>query len=217
MSHILEADSIIFEYGQKRVLADVYLRCITGETLGILGRNGSGKSTLLRIIFGDLQTYNKSVRIDGRVIHKTYKEKNLISYLPQFNFLPKSNSIKRIFHHFQLDFSDFLKYFNQFDRYYKSGVNKLSGGEIRILELYLILTSQSMFCMLDEPFTHIMPAHVEIVKSLIQREKQNKGIMLVDHYYNDILDVSDKIILLHNGTTIPVKGKSDLKRLGYIY
>ncbi|QGY43405.1 ATP-binding cassette domain-containing protein [Maribellus comscasis] len=217
MNHILEADSIIFEYGQRRVLADVYLQCKTGETLGILGRNGSGKSTLLRIIFGDLQTYNKSVRIDGRTIHEAYKGNGLISYLPQFNFLPKSIPIKRIFNHFQLDFSDFLKYFNQFDRYYKSGVNKLSGGEIRILELYLILTIQSMFCMLDEPFTHIMPAHVEIVKSLIQREKQNKGIILVDHYYNDILDVSDKIILLHNAATIPVKGKLDLKQLGYIY
>jgi ABC-type multidrug transport system ATPase subunit len=86
MNHILEVDSVILNFGDKRVLSDVYLKCCTGEVVGILGRNGSGKTTLLRIIFGELETTNKSIRINGQVISEPYKSDGLLKFLPQFNF-----------------------------------------------------------------------------------------------------------------------------------
>lgn len=52
MNHILEVDSVILEFGNKRVLQDVYLKCETNHITGLLGRNGSGKSCLMNIMDG---------------------------------------------------------------------------------------------------------------------------------------------------------------------
>ena len=44
MKNILEVDSIQKYVNKNFSLSDIYLRCETGEILGVFGRNGSGKS-----------------------------------------------------------------------------------------------------------------------------------------------------------------------------
>lgn len=47
-------------------------------------------------------------------------------------------------------------------------------------------------------------------------EKQNKGILITDHLYRDILDISDKLYVLSDGRTRPAKGTEDLESFGCI-
>ena len=216
MKHSLEVDSIILEFDTKRVLQDVFLKTETGRTTGILGRNGAGKSCLMNIIYGELQTTNKSIRLDGKAIFDAYKNPESLRYLPQFNFIPKYLKTKRIFKDFNLDFSKFIKYFPEFEKYYNSKVKSLSGGEIRILEIYSILASTTKFCMLDEPFSQVMPVHVDTIKEIISEEKKNKGIIITDHLYEHIIDICDDIYVILNGKTYLTKDTNDLIKLGYI-
>lgn len=216
MNNILEIDSVILNFGDKRVLSNVYLKCCTGEVIGILGRNGSGKTTLLRIIFGELETTNNSIRINGKVINEPYKSGDLIKFLPQFNFLLSSISVKKLFQSFKIDFNDFVTFFPGFEKYYKQRVTELSGGERRIVEIYSILAGKSLFCLLDEPFTHIMPVHVETIINLIKREKQEKGIILIDHLYENVIDICNRIYIIENGKTNEVLSDADFKRFGYL-
>ncbi len=216
MVHILEVDSIILEFGATRVLQDIYLKNETGKITGILGRNGSGKSCLMKIIYGELKTHDKSIRIDGQAMLNGFRDYFLIRYLPQFHFIPKHLKINRIFNDFELDFSQFITYFPEFEKYYKVNLNKLSGGEHRIVEVYSILASKTKFCMLDEPFTHIMPVHVETLKRILISEKRNKGILITDHLYEHITDISDSLYVIANGKTYLTRDLNDLKTLGYI-
>ena len=64
----LEIDSILKSFGERTILADVYLECCRGDIIALFGRNGTGKSTLLNIIFGTLKADRKFIRIDGKVI-----------------------------------------------------------------------------------------------------------------------------------------------------
>lgn len=216
MNHILEVDSVILNFGDKRVLSNVYLKCSTAEVVGILGRNGSGKTTLLRIIFGELESINKSVRINGEVISEPYKSDGLIKFLPQFNFLLPTISVKQLFKSFKIDFNDFVTLFPGFEKYYKGRVTEMSGGERRIVETYSILAGKSLFCLLDEPFTHIMPIHVETVKQLIEREKPKKGILVIDHQYENVIEICNRIYIIENGKTNQVLSDTDFQRYGYI-
>ena len=216
MKHNLEVDSIILEFDTKRVLQDVFLKNETGKITGILGRNGTGKTCLMNIIYGELQTTNKSIRLDGTVISDAYRNPALIRYLPQFNFIPKNLKTKRIFKDFNLDFSKFIKYFPEFEKYHNSKVKTLSGGEFRILEIYSILASTTKFCMLDEPFSQVMPVHVDTIKKVISEEKKNKGIIITDHLYEHIIDICDDIYVILNGKTYLTKDRNDLIKLGYI-
>jgi len=216
MKHSLEVDSIILEFGAKRVLQDVYLKSESGKTTGILGRNGAGKSCLMQIIYGELKTNNKSIRLNGKAVLDASRNPEDIRYLPQFNFIPIGVKISRIFKDFELNFSDFTAYFPEFEKYYNDKLKNLSGGEIRIIEIYAILASQTKFVMLDEPFSQVMPKHVNPIKSLINNEKNNKGIIITDHLYEHIIDICDDIYVIANGKTYLTKDRSDLIQLGYI-
>ncbi|NLC49488.1 MAG: ATP-binding cassette domain-containing protein [Bacteroidales bacterium] len=216
MKHYLEVDSVILAFGERRILQDVFLKNETGQITGILGRNGSGKTCLLNIIYGELKTADKSVRIDDTTIFEGYKDPQILRYLPQFNFIPKNLRIKRICKEFSLDFAQFTAYFPSFEKYYNSPLKNLSGGECRIVEIYTILASKTKFCLLDEPFSQIMPVHIQTIKSIINKEKQNKGIIITDHLYNHVLDICDNIYLIADGKTHLTKSKDDLVRLGYI-
>ena len=216
MNNTLEVDSVILNFGEKRVLSNVYLHCSTGEVIGILGRNGSGKTTLLRVIFGELETPDKSIRINGKAIQVPYKLSGLIKFLPQFNFMIQTISVKQVFKRFKIDFNDFVQFFPGFEKYYKQRLSELSGGERRIVEIYTILASKSLFCLLDEPFTHIMPVHIETVKQLIEREKLKKGVILIDHLYQNVIDICNRIYIIENGKTNKVLSDADFYRFGYL-
>lgn len=200
MSNTLEVDSVVVQFRNHRVLSDVFLKCQTGEVVGLLGLNGSGKSTLLKVMIGEVGTNNKSIRING-VSSYDYLKNGKIRFLPQHNFIPKSLSVKKAFSFFESDFDDFTKFFPELSHIYNAKLVNLSGGERRLVEIYLVLTSPSLFCLLDEPFSHIMPVHIEKIKELIVREKTNKGLVIVDHLYNYILDESDRLYLILSGKT----------------
>jgi ABC-type lipopolysaccharide export system ATPase subunit len=212
--HILEADSIQFGFEGRRLLSDIYLRCETGKITGLLGRNGQGKSCLMKIIFGILKC-EKSVRIDSLSRHKANSRSNVLHYLPQFNFIPKSLSLKRIFQDYELEFSAFQKQFPDFKSNYNSSLNTLSGGERRLIELYIVVRSRTLFAMLDEPFTHLNPTQIEKVKELLLKEKENKGLLITDHMFRHILEISNSLYILKNGKTHLTKSDSDLETLGY--
>ncbi|HXB42361.1 MAG TPA: ATP-binding cassette domain-containing protein [Bacteroidia bacterium] len=213
MTHKLEADSILLEFGLRKILTDVYLICETGKITGLLGRNGEGKSCLMNIICGSLEPTSKSVRFDNTNVPYPYKNPDLLLYLPQFNFVPKSLTVKRVFNDFSVDFAEFEKEFP--DIKLTSKIKHLSGGQIRLVELYAILKSKTQFVMLDEPFTHIMPLHIEKIKEIMIVEKHNKGILVTDHVYKHIIDMSDQLYILTNGKTHLTKNTADIEKLGY--
>lgn len=215
MTHKLEADSIQLEFDGRRILSSVYLKCETGRITGLLGRNGQGKTCLMNIIYGSLPC-EKSVRFDNTQQKFAFKHPDLLLYLPQFNFIPKRFSLKRIFKDFELDYSIFEQWFPEFSSKYSTAIGNLSGGEYRLVELYVILKTRSQFAMLDEPFTHLNPIQIEKIKELLLEEKRHKGLLITDHMYQHVIDVCDDLYVLTNGSVHLCKNADDLERLGYI-
>lgn len=214
MSHILEIDGIQLEFDRKRILSSIYLQCETGKITGLLGKNGAGKSCLMKIIYGSLPC-EKSVRFDRLSVVDSFKRPDLLRYLPQFNFIPPSLTIQRVFRDFELAFSEFQNRFSGFTTREKTSIGNLSGGERRLIELYVIVKSTSQFVLLDEPFTHLNPIQIEKVKELLKEEKTNKGLLITDHLYRHVIDICDSLYLLTNGQTYLTKTVSDIETLGY--
>lgn len=215
MIDILEIDSVLLEFGSKRILKDVYLKSETGKVTGVLGRNGTGKSCLMKILFGELIPSDKSIRINGKALITSNRSPKDLRYLPQKRFIPNSLTIERIFNDFKLDFADLIYNFPELEKFYKSKLINLSGGERRIIEIYTILVSQTKFSMLDEPFSQVMPIHIDSIKKLILREKENKGIIITDHMYQHIIDICDDLYVINNEKTYLTRSIEDLETLGY--
>lgn len=214
MNHTLEADSIELAFDGRKILSSIYLKCETGKITALLGRNGQGKSCLMKIMYGSLPC-EKSVRFDQVAYAEAYKQPNLLRYLPQFNFIPKSLSLKRVFRDFELDYSVFGKMFPEFVSKYTMAVGNLLGGENRLVEIYVILKSRSQFAILDEPFTHLNPIQIDKVKELLLEERKHKGLLITDHMYQHVVDICDNLYVLSDGKTHVTKSIEDIEKLGY--
>lgn len=213
---VLKVDSVQLEFDNRPILRDIWLQCTQGEVLGLLGRNGSGKSTLLKVIFGTLMPLHKYVSIDGVFMQYGYKQSR-IAYLPQFSYLPRGLKINKLA--FMLVDQQYWQQFAALDiyqKYYNKKPEELSGGELRQLEMLMIIYSKADFILLDEPFTHVTPVQTEYFKTLIRVVAKTKGIIITDHQYRNVFEVSDRIILLHDGVTKPINSIDDLVTYNYI-
>ena len=215
--HLLEIDSVQKNFGFQSIISDVYLKCETGDIIGILGRNGCGKSTLLKIIFGIVPADFKFVRIDGMVQLKPKDLLQEISYLHQDSCIPKSLSVKKAI---QLSISkEYLDNFYADEMIQNIRDNKiahLSGGELRYLEIKLALSNPSKFVLLDEPYNGLSPLMAEKINQLILDNAAQKGIIITDHNYQNVISVAAQLTLMKEGKLHYLKDKMELVEKGYL-
>lgn len=215
--HILEVSGIQKSFNNKLLLSDVYLKLETGQIIGLFGRNGSGKSTLLKIIFGIVPALDKSIFINGISRNNSAMLLNEISYLHQNQFIPNHFSV---FQTIRLSVDkqkiavfcedDFLKpLLNQ-------KIKDLSFGELRYLQIKLILSNQSKFVLLDEPFSGLSPKMIEIVILLIKENSEEKGIVLTDHNYKSVIEIATDLRMLKEGKLQVINKKAELVSEGYL-
>ncbi|SDE26400.1 ABC-type lipopolysaccharide export system, ATPase component [Mucilaginibacter pineti] len=212
----LKVDSVQLAYNDRKILQDVYLQCTQGEIVGVLGRNGCGKSSLLRIIFGIVTPSFKYVSINDKFISKGYHNAR-IAYLPQHNYLPRGIKIKDLAKGF-IDniFWDEFSSLDIYKNHFNKTAGELSGGELRQLETLMIIYNKADFILLDEPFTHISPIQADIIKPIIKKCAQHKGFIITDHQYRNILEISDRIVLINDGSTKHIKSTEELVTWRYL-
>lgn len=216
MRDILEFDGIELSYGTTRILLGVYVKCAVGEVVGILGRNGSGKSSLFRVVFGSQSADHRSIRINGRPLPDDFIRRRMIGYLPQGNLIPPHVTIAKALSLFGIERATLLSYFPEFDEQLGLRPDELSGGTRRVIELLLVLNSRSRFVLLDEPFSGVMPVHVEVIRKMIHDAKSVKGIILTDHLYRNVLSIADSLYVLANGSTHAIRTRDELVSRGYL-
>jgi ABC-type multidrug transport system ATPase subunit len=217
MKNNLEVDSVVKYFDNKLILSDVYLKCETGNIIGLLGRNGSGKSTLLKIIFGFEAAENKFIRINNHVKLKTSQLLADISYLSQENFIPNSISVKKAID-LSIDKSSRKTFYDNelLSKLLKNKISTLSSGELRYLEIMLVLNNSSKFVLLDEPYNGLSPNMVTKINQLILENSATKGIIITDHNYRNVIEISTQLILIKEAKTHHLKSKEELITKGYL-
>ncbi|MBC7946074.1 MAG: ATP-binding cassette domain-containing protein [Burkholderiales bacterium] len=165
---------------EKRVITDFSTRIQRGDKFGLIGPNGAGKTTLLKLILGDLQPDEGSVRRgtnlstayfdqfreqldDNATLTETIsqgaefvevdgRKKHVISYLGDFLFAPERARAK---------------------------VSALSGGERNRLLLARLFTRPANVLVLDEPTNDLDIETLELLESLLQ--EYSGTLFLVSH------------------------------------
>ena len=209
--HILEVDGIQKKYNDRVILSDIYLKCETSQIIGLLGRNGSGKSTLLKIICGTISAPNKCIRIDFVSKNNDNNVFKDISYLSQEQFIPNHLSVKKAIV-LSID-KQKIKFFCE-DEFIQPILGKrishLSGGELRYLEIKIVLFNSSKFVLLDEPYNGLSPIMVDVVNELIKENSEKKGIVITDHNYKNVIKISTQVVLIKEGKTHYISNNAEL-------
>lgn len=212
----LLVDSVHLEFGQHQVLQSAFITAQTGRVTGVLGRNGCGKSCLFKCIMGGIKPQNIFIRLNDDPDTDYAHIGNRIKYLPQNSFIPDKITLGEAFRLYDVDYDGLVSFDPKFHTMQRRELRELSGGEVRIAEMYLILNSKAEFCILDEPFSNVAPKYVEKMQELIQQHKVDKGIIISDHMYESVMGITDDLYLLRDGYTFPIKSREDLIHHGYI-
>lgn len=216
MREQITIDSVFLSFKSHEILRGVSLNLFKNQVTGILGKNGSGKSCLLKIITGQIKPQHKHIRFNSQPMSDLFKQNGLINYLPQHEFHPKSLTVHQLVKFYGINRQEFLGEYPFLKKYLDVYFSEISGGERRLIEVLLVLESNAKFSILDEPFSHIMPKYIELIKNRIKQLKKRKGILLTDHQYQNVLNVSDDLFIMTNGTIRKIVGIEDLKEYGYI-
>ena len=88
------------------------------------------------------------------------------------------------------------------------------GGELRYLELMLILSLGRPIVLLDEPFSRMEPIYVQAMKEELRNDRESRCVLLTDHCYQDVMEVCSPVSLLRSGRIHAVSAAGDLA--GYL-
>ncbi len=80
----------------------------------------------------------------------------------------------------------------------------LSFGQKRLLELAAIYMRRPKLLLFDEPASGVNPALLETLREFIvrMRKEQDALLLLVEHNMEFIMDVSDHIVVMHQGAVL---------------
>lgn len=206
----IKVDNVTKIIKKVKVLDHVSLEFGSGEITGLKGINGSGKTMIMRIISGLIRPTEGKVFINGRELKK------------EMDF-PESIGVL-------IDSPAFLDGYSAYDnlRYMASVKNKVSGEEIKDLlkkvELadagkkkykYFSLGMKQRLgiaaaimehpdiILIDEPTNALDSKGVEMVKCILQQEKERGAlIVLTCHDYSVLKELSDSIYFIEEGRVV---------------
>ena len=210
------------------VLQNLNLNIFPGSINGLLGENGTGKTTLFNLILGTLkpdkgEIFAKSnALISSMPIHERCK-KFKIAYVPQrtslFSGLSCIDNIKGIAELMMRDgrkidekCDQLLTEFSLLD-VAKIKANDLSGGQRKKLSIARSLIGDPEILLLDEIFSALAPKVIESIKNIIvnlQTSRKSLSILVSDHIYSHILDLSDTVHILSDGLIIKSQKPADI-------
>ena len=210
------------------VLQNLHLSLQPGSINGLLGENGSGKTTLFNLILGTLKAdegeifAKGSTLISSMPIHERCK-KFKIAYVPQKTSLmmglTTAENLKGIA---ELMLRDRRKIDEICDRLLtefalldvaKTRANELSGGQKKKLSIARALIGDPEIVLFDEIFAALSPKIIDTIKNLIvnlQTSRKSLSILISDHIYQHILDLSDIVHVLSDGEIIKSQKPADI-------
>jgi len=234
---ILRLRSLVKRFGGLRAVDGVSMD-VRDRTLTILiGPNGSGKTTLINLVTGVYQPDSGKIFFDGRDItgwppHEIFKlgvartfqipqpfrkltvlENLLVSYSdnPGEGFLSALRrdrwmkvEEKAVENAFKV-----MKFLN-LDYLWDQEAGKLSGGQMKLLEIGRALMSGAKLLVMDEPVAGVNPvlAH-EIFRRLTElRDWMGLTIFLVEHRLDIALQYTDEVYVMASGEIIS-RGKPE--------
>ncbi len=223
MKHVIEINGLNKTFKEVKAVNNLSIKVNEGELFAFLGVNGAGKSTTINIMCGQLSKDSGSVVIDGFDLDKDVdkvKEKlgvvfqncvldkaltvydNLESRAALYGITGKAFKEKLENLSKMLDFSDLLK----------RNVGKLSGGQIRRIDIARALIHDPKILILDEPTTGLDPKTRQILWQVITdlRKQEGMTVFLTTHYMEEAAE-ADYVVILDKGTVVAEGTPLELK------
>lgn len=220
MKPYIELKNIHKYFPGVHALKDVSLDVIPGEVHAIIGENGAGKSTLIKVMAGFHTPERGSIFIEGKEtkintpaesialgIGVVYQELNVVDSLNVaenvfFGRLPRKKGgvvdwktlyadTQGILNRLGLDISPSIK------------AGFLSTAQKQMVEIARCVSMDPKVLIMDEPTSSLAPAEIQSMFTIIRKlQDQGVGIIYISHKLDEILEISDRITILRDGSFV---------------
>lgn len=206
METLVEINGITKKYGSVVALDNITIGLPKGKVIGLLGPNGSGKTTLIKLMNGLLAPTAGEIRVDGEPIG--VKTKAMISYLPDRNYLGRSNRVKDVLKLFETFYEDFDRERAEYlldglgiDE--KMKLKSMSKGTLEKVQLVLVMSRDAQLYILDEPIAGVDPAARDyILNTIFENYNPSATVLISTHLIADIERVLDDVIFIQKGKIV---------------
>ena len=93
---LVAVEDVVKTFGDKRALSGISFAVPAGQICWLLGPNGSGKTTLMKSFLGIVTPDSGEIYFDNQLIHKQYKYRERVGYMPQIGRYPDNMKIGQV-------------------------------------------------------------------------------------------------------------------------
>lgn len=193
------------------VIKDISMTLSSGKVIGFRGVNGSGKTMLMRLITGLILPTKGSIHINEKQLGKditfpdsigillenpafldTYSGFQNLKMLASIRNEITEERIREVLEQVGLNAKSSKKKYKS----YSLGMKQRLGVAGAILE-------QPNIVVLDEPTNSLDTDGVELIKRIVQNEKNRGALIIIACHDTDVLDeLADEIHYLENGIVV---------------
>ena len=205
---------------QKEILRDISFTVDSGKFVVITGPNGGGKSTLAKTIAGILQPEKGQILLDGEDItgmNITERAKKGISFAFQQPIRFKGITVRDLIGLAagkEISDCQACSYLKQVGLCAKDYIDRevnasLSGGEIKRIEIAMVMARGTKLSIFDEPEAGIdLWSFARLTETFRDLHEKGRHTIIIISHQERIIRLADEIILIANGE-IAGRGTAD--------
>lgn len=222
---MLELKNICYEVDveneTKEILKNVSLT-IDEHFVAITGPNGGGKSTLAKMIAGIIQPTSGQILLDGEDITNlniTQRARKGISFAFQQPVHFKGLTVKDLISIAAgktMSVNDICSILSEVGLCARDYIDReinssLSGGELKRIEIAMILARGTKMSIFDEPEAGIdLWSFNSLIKVFEKMRDEIQGTILIISHQEKILNIADKIIVIANGEIEKIGSREEI-------
>ena len=181
---LLEIDSLVAGY-QDPVVGPVSFTLAPGEIVGLAGPNGAGKSTLLGALIGAARIFSgQARRRPGLRVAIQSQAPVRLAEMP----VTGAEFLRITGAHRHATPPRLVPYLGQ-------RLDRLSGGQYQLLNVWACLGSPAELVLLDEPTNNMDPKAVsQLTELLLESREKGRGVLVVSHEHEFLEQVSSRLV-----------------------
>ncbi len=221
MNEVLMVQNLHKHYGSLTAVKDLSFTVYPGEIFGILGPNGSGKTSTIESILGTRKRNGGKVNVLGldpvadrrrlfRQVGVQFQDSSWQTGIRVGELCAATACLYEPYPEWRENLARF-----DLQKRINSPVESLSGGERQKLAILLACIHNPCLIFLDELTTGLDPlARRETWRFIKQLQEQGSSIVLSSHFMDEVEELCQRGIILHNGSAVAAGSIPELIEAG---
>ena len=192
---VAEVKEVGKAFGEKRIFSDFTFTLERGQKIALVGRNGEGKTTMARMLIGELEATEGTIKIGANVNIGYYAQNQ--DDLMDGEFTVYDTLDRVAVGDIRTRLRDILGAFLFRGEDIDKKVKVLSGGERSRLAMARLMLEPYNLLILDEPTNHMDMRSKDILKRAIQ--KYDGTVVIVSHDRDFLDGIVDRVYEFRDG------------------